>query len=176
MPMEDLAFRVGRLEEIDAIKELRGHRFPSAGDPETDVEAALELFAEDAEIDYVGIGKARGHAQLRAFFKVDPVNSRFHIFVPGYIRVAEDLKSGVGRWYLIETAKAPSGKTGRNEPIWCEGVYDDEYVKVNGVWKFKRFTCELRMFCSHRDGWGQAAVDFEDFFADLRKYSDRKPA
>jgi SnoaL-like domain len=161
-----LSLRVARLEEIELIKELRRYHFPMSGDPETDVEAFLRLFTEDGMVEYPGgFGAAQGHDQLRAWLERDPVNARFHCFIPGWVRVNDDLTTGTGRWFLIETAKAHNPKTGRNEPIWVEAVYDDEYVKVDGQWKFKKYSCDLRMFCTHQAGWGERALDIESFFA-----------
>ena len=163
--LEEIVQRLSKLEDIEKIKELRGFRFPMAGDPEMDVEAALRLFTDDGVAEYTGsIGQARGQAELRAFFERDPVNSRFHLFVPGKIRVADDLKTGTGIWFMMETARAPSSKTGRNEPVWVQAVFDDEYAKVEGEWKLQRYKCDIRMFCTYEDGWRDAAVDIESFF------------
>lgn len=164
MDLDEVILRLRKLEEVEKIKELRGYRFPSAGDPEMDVEAALRLFTEDGVVEYTGIGSASGHAELRAFFEVDPVNGRFHIFAPGKIRVADDLVTGTGSWFMLETAKAPSSKTGRMEPVWVQATYEDEYAKVDDEWKLKYYKCDMRMFCTHQDGWGETAVDLDTFF------------
>ena len=165
MDLDEIIHRLRKLEEVEKIKELRGYRFPSAGDPEMDVEAALRLFTEDGVAEYSGsIGSARGHSELRPFFERDPVNARFHIFAPGKIHVADDLVTGTGTWYMMETAKAPSAKTGRNEPVWVQAVYEDEYAKIDGEWKLKYYKCDIRMFCTHQDGWGESAVDIDTFF------------
>ena len=164
MDLANIALRLSKLEEIEKIKELRRHHFPMAGDPEMDVEAAVSLFSDDAVIEYTGgIGGAMGKEQLRDFFTRDPVNSRFHLFVPGWIRVDDSLVTGTGHWHLLEMAKIPNSKTQRNEPVWIQAVYHDEYVRVNGDWKLKRYTCEIRMCCSHHEGWGETAVDAEAF-------------
>ena len=165
MNLSDLHRRLCKLEEIERIKELRRFRFPMAGDPEMDVEAALRLFTEDGVAEYSGsIGAAKGQTELRAFFERDPVNARFHLFVPAWVRVNDDLVSGTGKWLLLETAKAPSSQTGRNEPVWVQAVFEDEYTKVGDEWKFKRYTCDIRMFCTYQDNWGETMIDTESFF------------
>jgi hypothetical protein len=54
-----------------------------------------------------------------------------------------------------------AAKTGRNEPVGSECAYEDECVKIDGVWKFQRYFCEIRMCVTHQDGWGEKMVEFE---------------
>jgi hypothetical protein len=165
MEQADLAHRVARLEAVQAIKELRQCRFPGAGLPEMDVEALTQLFAEDGEVEYLNLGKAKGHDEIRHFFDNDPVHGRFLCMVPAYVEVNDDLKTGRGRWYLLETIMIPSTKSGRSEPVWSECAYEDEYVKVGDEWRFQKYTCEIRMCVTHQDGWGDRMVDHNQFFA-----------
>jgi hypothetical protein len=165
MDQDNLAHRIAKLEEVEKIKELRQNRFTGAGLPELDVEAVVQLFAEDGEVEYKNLGKAKGHEAIRRFFGNDPVHGRFYCMVPAYVHVNDDLTTGRGRWYLLETIKIPSTKSGRSEPVWSECAYEDEYVKVDGEWRFQRYFCEIRMCVTHQDGWGDKMVDHDQFFA-----------
>ena len=65
MSQADLAHRVAVLEEVSKIKELRQCRFPAAGFPEINVEAVLDLFAEDGGFEYLNLSKTKGHKEIR---------------------------------------------------------------------------------------------------------------
>lgn len=173
MSQADLAHRVAVLEEVSKIKELRQCRFPAAGFPEINVEAVLDLFAEDGGFEYLNLSKTKGHKEIRHFFTDGPINGRFLLMVPAYVHVNDDLRTGHGRWHLLETLRMPSVKTGRNEPVWCQCAYEDEYIKVGEEWRFQHYTCEIRMFVTHQEGWGEKMVDYEQFFVDWRAHLAR---
>ena len=165
MNESNLALRISKLEEIEKNKELRADRFPASGLPVFDLEAVVALFADDAEVEYLGLGSAKGIDEIRAFYSNDPVKNHFYCMVPAQVRVNDDLETGTGRWYLLETMRAYSFETGKNEAVWCECAYNDEYVKVADVWKFQKFHCEIRMLVTHEEGWGDKMIDVEQFFA-----------
>ena len=50
------------------------------------------------------------------------------------------------------------------EPVWVQATYEDEYAKVDDEWKLKYYKCDMRMFCTYQDGWGESAVDLDSFF------------
>ena len=168
MNINDLALRISKIEEIEKIKQLRQNRFVGAGMPELDVEAIVELFAEDGEIDYINFGKAKGHDEIRHFFESDPVHGRFYCMVPAFVQVNDDLNTGIGRWYLLQTILLPSLKTGRSEPVWSECTYEDTYVKVGNEWRFQSYVCDVRMCVTHQDGWGDKMVDHEQFWTKMK--------
>jgi hypothetical protein len=61
--------------------------------------------------------------------------------------------TAVSRTYLIDTVHEPDPRT--NPIIWL-GLYDEDYVKVDGEWKIKRSTLQYlwpkRMITDGKDG------------------------
>jgi hypothetical protein len=58
-----------------------------------------------------------------------------HISMQPVVTLAEDGQSGKGRWHIM----AMLGGYGRSasSASWAGGVYENQYVRENGVWKFK---------------------------------------
>ena len=55
-----------------------------------------------------------------------------HISMQPVVTLAADGQSGKGRWHIM----AMLGGYERSAS-WAGGVYENEYVRENGVWKFK---------------------------------------
>jgi SnoaL-like domain len=55
-----------------------------------------------------------------------------HISMQPVVTLAADGQSGKGRWHIM----AMLGGYGRSAS-WAGGVYENEYVRENGIWKFK---------------------------------------
>ena len=58
-----------------------------------------------------------------------------HISMQPVVTLAADGQSGKGRWHIM----AMLGGYGTSSPgaSWAGGVYENQYVRENGVWKFK---------------------------------------
>ena len=67
MNLEELARRITRLEDIDAIKELKA-RYCSICDDDHNPDRITTIFSEDGEWEGRGIGHAKGHAAIRELF------------------------------------------------------------------------------------------------------------
>ena len=39
------------------------------------------------------------------------------------------------------------------EARWLLAEYDDDYVRVDGTWYYKRLRIDLKFFTPHKDGW-----------------------
>ena len=62
-------------------------------------------------------------------------------FSSGIVHVAEDGKTAKGRWYGQAAVSTPHGR-GINESFSLF-LYENDYVKQNGVWKFKTVRCHI---------------------------------
>lgn len=97
-----------------------------------------DLFAENA-VGYYPAGRLEGKPRLRKLFfeeiglgKLGLDDGRIypHIVLQPVVTVASDLKSAKGRWRLLSML----GRFGGNA-TWASGVYENEFVRENGVWK-----------------------------------------
>jgi hypothetical protein len=85
-----------------------------------DREAIRSLFLKEVGGGHVGLADGRIYP---------------HISMQPVITLAADGKSGKGRWHIM----AMLGGYGTSAS-WAGGVYENEYVLENGVWKFKEVT------------------------------------
>ena len=65
MDFAKLEQRITRLEDLEAIKQLKA-RYCEICDDNHDAERITSIFTEDAVWEGRGIGKAKGHAEIRA--------------------------------------------------------------------------------------------------------------
>ena len=110
-----------------------------------DYDAYAECFAEDGELDYA-MGTTRGREAIRAEARVfkdnvarlfvdwrgDPAKLR-HLVQHKTIRVEGDRAGHTGLWWEM-TNGGPEGSLAT--PSF--GTYEDELVRVDGRWLFKR--------------------------------------
>lgn len=116
----------------------------------------VDLFAEDATIEigldgvYQGKDRIReylyalgggetglAHGQLNIHFQLQPV-----------IHVAEDGQTAQGRWRAI-LATGQYGESAR----WGGGVYENDYVKEDGVWKIAKLHWYQTFIVPYDKGW-----------------------
>jgi len=114
------------------------------------------LFAEDGTIeiglDGVYVGKARVREYLyalgggRAGLPAGRLNE--HLQVMPVVTLAADGLSAKARWrgILLE------GNLG-GDAFWGEGPYENEYVKINGVWKIKTLHWYQALLAPYAGGW-----------------------
>lgn len=135
--LDELKARVRRLEDIEAIRQLR-HKYFRCLDGKLWDEMA-ECFAEDVSASYFnGEFKFKGRDETVQFFKMgltDALVGMHHGHHPEIEITSEN--TGRGTWslhnYLVDR------KHNRGQRI--AGVYQDEYVKEHGEWKIKSIVC-----------------------------------
>ena len=160
-PMPGLAARVERLqahlesvESIRAIKRLQsayGHY----------VELGLwndfaDLFTEDAATNYQQ--GAHGKAEVRKLFfeqvgqgKLGLSEGRIypHILFQPVITLAPDGRTAKGRWRILAMLGGYGGSA-----TWYSGVYENEYVLQDGVWKISVLHSEPKVTAAYTAaGW-----------------------
>jgi hypothetical protein len=126
-----------RVEAISAIKRLQ-HAYGHYAELGLWHDFA-DLFADSGVGDY-----AQGSLDregIRALFLKDVGGGQLgladgriypHISMQPVITLAADGQSGRGRWHIM----AMLGGYGKTAS-WAGGVYENQYVRENGVWKFK---------------------------------------
>jgi len=160
-----LSQRLGILEDIQAIRTLHfkyGYYMDKWLFPEI-----VDLFAEACEIHFLN-GIFKGKAGAKRMF-----NEGFGIAVPTYgvltdhlqlqdiVDVAPDRRSAKGRFRVFlmggihETRTEP---TGIPDQFWEGGVYENSYVRENGVWKIQVLNYNLAWQAEYEKGWAHSAV------------------
>lgn len=123
--------KVRVLEEIENIKKLKYSYCYLCDGYKTD--ELLNLFCKDAELDFHEFGKYAGISEISSFFKETiPKAMTFfvHMVSNPFIEVIDN-EHAKGTWY----ANVPATLNG--EARWMCGRYEEEYIKEEGVWKFK---------------------------------------
>ncbi len=132
---------VERVEAVSAIKRLQhayGHY------------AELGLWHDFADLFAdTGIGHytqgALNREGIRSLFLKDVGGGRLgladgriypHISMQPVVTLADDGQSGKGRWHIMAMLGGGYG-TSAASASWAGGVYENQYVRENGVWKFK---------------------------------------
>ena len=128
-----LAARVQRLEDTAAIQTLLldyGRDLDAR-----DFKAYSELFAKDG-VWTGGFGTVQGTAAIQAFMeKAMPganTSHNYHLLSNFVIDVHGDTATAWSRWQFV--SPGPDGKPA----VAQAGRYDDELVREDGHWKFKR--------------------------------------
>ena len=136
----ELEKRITRLEDIEAIKKLKA-RYAEICDDLHNPDRIASVFAEDAIWESEDFGVAKGHAQIRELFQKfkDMFTFSQHNMMNPIIEVDGDKATGI--WYIM----GPWTLTENNDEKWMALRYDDDYVKVDGEWKYQHLRVALRM-------------------------------
>lgn len=143
----DLERRVQVLEDIEAIRRLKTSHYRSVDTQ--DVELFVSLFTNDAVWESGIFGGAEGIEGIRALALAIPQRLKFsmHYVTNASIEVNGD--RATGDWYgLVACTMAATG-----EAAWGAAVVHEEYARVDGVWKIRRFTQEPQFWTPFDSGW-----------------------
>jgi hypothetical protein len=148
MSTAGLEERITVLEDIEAIKRLKA-RYCDVCDTGYDPDRIAALFTEDGTWEGGEFGTATGHAALRKMFEGlhKAVSFAQHNAMNPIIEVTGDRAKGA--WYLF----CPYSSRANNRAGWIAGRYDDDYVKVNGEWKYQHLRAIIRMHARYEEGW-----------------------
>jgi len=154
--VEELVNRIGRLEDVRAIEQLK---FKYAGycDDSYDPEGIASLFTEDGRwvVDGEG-GTMTGHEEIKAHFRAlsEKITWAQHYMIAPKVELSEDGQSAVGRFYLlclctIERTDDPSQK----DAVILTLNYTDQFVKRNGTWYFQELLGSTHQVSNWDQGW-----------------------
>ncbi len=124
-------------------------------------EEILPLFsnAPDASAELGDGGVYVGKDGLRKLFARESVPPEFlHVMMPsgGVVTVDSGGKTAKGRWYGFGCFALP--RDGVVRAIFGNGVYENEYVKEDGKWKFKKLHWNRIFMTPYEDGWVKTPV------------------
>ena len=148
MDHQDLEKRVQALEDAQALRNLKA-RYAEYCDAGYDADKIAEMFTEDAVWESEGLGKYEGREQIRQFFRGASKIYTFavHYNLNPHIEVNGD--TARVRWYTFMPCTVADG----NRAVWRSGIDDEEYVRVDGEWKFKRKSSAPRFSTPYSEGW-----------------------
>lgn len=150
MSNNDLERRIQILEDIAALTKFKAEYALRVDLGRGDV---VEMFADDATLDSgPGFGVARNKAEIAEHYRNNAKNSPFvlhHIGNP-CITIIDETRAKA-TWLF--RAEAILGSTGKAVVI-C-GHYYDEYVKVNGEWKYQSIVNRLFYVTEPSKGWAE---------------------
>ncbi|MGH7965506.1 MAG: nuclear transport factor 2 family protein, partial [Candidatus Binatia bacterium] len=138
--------QVQELRDRTELQELR-FRYHLAVN-EKNPEMIPDLFAENGEIDFAHFGKVQGKEKLAAFYR--QALSELVPFVKQFIHnhiITLTGDTGTGLSYL-EAKPVFNG-----ESFLVAARFDDEYVRENGRWKFRKMTLVPYFMVPLREGW-----------------------
>lgn len=144
--VQALEAKVQELEDRTQIQELR-FRYHLAVN-EKKPEMIQDLFAENGEIDFAHLGKAIGKTQVNAFYQ--QALSDLVPFVKQFIHnhmITLTGDTGTGLSYL-EAKPIFNG-----ESFLVAARFDDEYIRENGSWKFRKMTLVPYFMVPLKEGW-----------------------
>ena len=148
MSLEELERRIKVLEDVEEIKKLKAH-YCAYVDAGFDADALAGLFTEDAVWDADTRGRGEGREEIRGFFQRGPQRLPFavHMVMNPIIEVNGDTAKGT--WYLLEPCTFADG----NRAVWGAARYDEDYVRVDGQWKFQNLKLTSRFWTPFDEGW-----------------------
>jgi hypothetical protein len=150
--MADLAVRAQRLSDEIEVTNLQ-HQYGYLSDRRMWNEVA-KLFASDGTMEiglqgvYVGTRSIR--RGLNASAAEGAVND--HILLQTIVSVMPDGRSARARGSDVGMTIGPGGK-----PLLSQSIHENEFVKQNGVWKFKTMHVYPRFIVDAEQGWGKDA-------------------
>jgi ketosteroid isomerase-like protein len=140
MNIAELERKVTRLEDIEAIKQLKARYCEICDDMHNPARIA-SVFAEDGIWESPDFGRAQGHDAIRELFQGFKTMFSFsqHNITNPIIEVNGQRATGI--WYIL----GPWTYTENDKAIWMTARYDDEYVKIEGEWKYQHLRVAVRM-------------------------------
>jgi hypothetical protein len=150
MDISELEKRITVLEDVEAIKKLKAH-YCAICDDNHNPEKITTLFAPDGIWEGAGIGVHQGHDAIRKLFEDFQHRISFsqHNVMNPDIRV--DGNRAQGTWYFLGPFTFRSG----NRAVWLAARYEEDYVKLNGEWKFQHLRAIGRMSAPYEKGWAK---------------------
>jgi len=167
----NLAHQVGVLEDIHAVRTLHfkyGYYMDKCLYDQT-----VDLFSSDAELYFLnGVYRGRDGARrlycdwFRNLFtqgQNGPVDGFLldHLLLQDIVDVAPDRQTARGRFRNI----MQGGVHESREPIpgfpaqcWEGGIYENEYVREDGVWKIRVLNYNMLWQANYEEGWAHSGV------------------
>ena len=127
---------------------------------------AADLFSHDATLEIAGRGVFVGNDRVRQYLKVLPGMAEgtvfIHLQLQPVINIAADGKTAHGRWRAL----THFGQVGKRSQMG-EGIYENAYIKEEGVWKISKLHYYPDYMVDTRDGWRKPGEGLQGPFENL---------
>lgn len=150
MDARELEKQVQKLEDIEAIRKLKA-QYCSYCDNNYEAAPIAALFTEDAVWDGGPFGRFVGPAAIEGFFRAVSGKLSFAMHYVTNPLIEVDGDRARGKWYLFEPCTFVDG----TQAVWGGAYYEDEYVKVNGQWKFRNVKIISNFWTPYEQGWAK---------------------
>lgn len=146
--MPNLAERVQRLEDIEAIRRLK-IRYARYCDDHHNPDGIASLFSKNGVWDGGKVGCYAGRAAIREFFALQGPRITFsmHYILGHAIDIDPSGHTAKGTWNLLMLATIH----GRAYWLFCD--YADDYVQVDGQWLFQHVRVRVHAVAPYEVGW-----------------------
>jgi len=143
--------------QIEKIQRAYGYYVDKAQWPEI-----AALFSEQGTYEIGGRGVFVGPKRVLEYLvtglgpigiAAHPGQLLDHQQFQGIVDVAADGTTARGRWVAFVMGGGPGGT-----PVWGDCIYENSYVKENGVWKARSFRAPFTMYASYKGGWKDTSV------------------
>jgi hypothetical protein len=125
-----------------------------------------DLFARDAVLEINGRGRFVGHERIREYMRhFGPPRDGLlmnHIQLQPVIHVDRDGMHGQARVRALMMV----GQYG-DHAMWGEAIYENAYVKEDGVWKIEKLKAYQVFYTPYDKGWAEAASPLLSEFGDF---------
>jgi hypothetical protein len=147
--------RIAELEDIEAIKNLK-YLYGEIADDDHNPDRVIKLFTEDGIWEGAEFGTAQGHEDIHALWQGfrEFIDFSQHNFSNPRIEVDGDRATGT--WTLW----GPYRVRETGEEYLLAGTYQDDYVKINGVWYFQHLRFTPRLWAPLHEGWSDELLKF----------------
>jgi len=177
--VEHLTRQLGMLEDIQAVRRVQfayGYYMDKG-----QYQEVVDLFADDGEVRFMGgvfRGKDRGVKRLY----IDRFRTVFthgrnapaygfmleHLQLQDIIDISPDRHSARGRFRCFMQGGSHTSKSDRVAALplqwWEAGVYENTYVREDGVWKIKILNYCLSWQAEYEKGWAHSKPYEGPFF------------
>ncbi|HXX20715.1 MAG TPA: nuclear transport factor 2 family protein [Candidatus Acidoferrum sp.] len=163
--VDELADRLGRVEDELAIRRLQ-HAYGYFMD-KCLYEEVVELFSDRGETYFLG-GVFKGRAGVRRLYcgrlgqrfvggKNRPTHGLLldHLLLQDVITVAPDRLSAKARYRCFMQGGSHESVPEIFPPFWEAGVYENTYLKEDGVWKIGVLNYNVLFYAPYDQGWGK---------------------
>ena len=157
--LQEIEGRATRVDDVNQLRNLQGifgYYFDKAM-----WDDVADLFADDGTIELGLNGVYAGKANIRKYLYsftggkpgLRPGEIMNHFQLSPVVTLASDGQSAKGRWRTIIQGGTYGKGSGGD---WGEGIYENEYVQQNGVWKIKTLHFYTKFYAPYEGGWTRA--------------------
>jgi hypothetical protein len=168
--LADLEQEVGRLKDESEIRKVQ-YTYGYFID-KSQYNEVVDLFAEDGEVWFLG-GIYKGKAGVRRLY-IERFQTTFtdghngprygwlldHPQLQMVIDVAPDRRTAKVRGRSTMQAGLHESAKGEQRAWWEGGIYENDYVREDGIWKIKALRYFPFWHGSFAEGWAKTPIDF----------------